>query len=180
MNIDKAFPSKYLKAADFDDVDTPLTITRVVMEQISPDERAKPIIYFQELEKGMNCNSTNKNTIKKLYGEETDNWIGKTITLWINHDVQYKQDTVSAIRVRSRAPVPVSEPVRRSEQASQRIGDPQTLAFVLTVEGLDAAEQTLKLLEDFGYASLEAVPTAEREQFITFIQTIMRRIAATA
>ncbi len=180
MNINKAFPSKFLKASDFDDVDTPCTIKRVVMEQAGQgnEDPEKPVIYFREFEKGLICNKTNSNIIAKLYGDETDQWIGQKVVLWVNHDVQFKGEMVSAIRVRSRAPVPVSEPVRKSEQQTQNVKDPQTLAFVLTVKGLDADEHVYKLLDDFGYGTLEAVPVTERDQFIVFVQTLAKRAAA--
>lgn len=187
MNIDKAFPSKYLKASDFDDVDMPCTIKHVRMEQVGQggDEVPKAVIYFQEMEKGMICNTTNKNIIVKLYGKETNDWTGQKVVLWVNHDVQFKGEIVSAIRVRSRAPLaqldnadPARQPVRKSEQQTQNVKDPQTLAFVLTVEGLDADEHVYKLLEDFGYGTLETVPVTERDQFIVFVQTLAKRATA--
>lgn len=198
MNINKAFPSKFLKASDFDDVDTPCTIKRVVMEQAGQgnEDPEKPVIYFREFEKGLICNKTNSNIITKLYGDETDQWIGQKVVLWVNHDVQFKGEMVSAIRVRSRAPASVSQPARQSEADSIAAEtfkalhdpdpffkgvaqkDPQTLAFVLTVEGLDADEHVYKLLEDFGYATLEVVPVTERDQFIVFVQTLAKRATA--
>ena len=67
MNINKAFPSKYLKASDFDDVDTSCTIKRVAMEHIGQDkdEPPKPIVYFEEMDKGLVCNKTNPSAIAK-------------------------------------------------------------------------------------------------------------------
>ncbi len=195
MDIDKAFPSKYLKASDFNDDDTPFTIKSVALEQVSQDDELPiPVVYFDGVAKGLVCKITNKNIIKELYGKETDNWIGKKIALYINHDVMFKGKPVSAIRVRSRAPASVSQPVRQSEadsiaaQTFKALHDPdpffkgvaqkdtQTLAFVLTVEGLDADEHVYKLLNDFGYGTLEAVPVTERDQFIVFVQTLVKRV----
>ena len=107
MNIDKAFPSKYMKAADLDDKDLTLTIKGVAIEELGKDseKESKPVLYFEEEKKGFALNKTNANIIKKLYGSDTDAWIGKKITLWPNSEVPYGDEIVTAIRVRSKAPV---------------------------------------------------------------------------
>ena len=108
MNIDTAFPSNYLKAADFT-VDTTLTIASVAIETIGED--AKPVVYFTERETGLVLNKTNKETIKQIVGSsDTDHWIGKQITLFTTQvDFQGKQ--VEAIRIRLRGPQVASDPI---------------------------------------------------------------------
>jgi hypothetical protein len=107
MNINEAFPSKYLKA----DVDvTPdepvhLTIKTVVVEAIGTGAKQenKPVIYFNENKKGLVLNKTNATTITKLYGADTDDWTGKRITLlW--KEVEYQGEMQPGIRVSLRAP----------------------------------------------------------------------------
>lgn len=117
MNINSAFPSKYLKAGDLNDADVQCRIRSVRLEQIGQNgnEPPKPVIYFDEFEKGLICNKTNAGIITKMYGEDTSHWIGQLIVLWPNHDVQFKDEIVSAIRVRSRAPASVPTPARQSE-----------------------------------------------------------------
>ena len=100
MNIDTAFPSNYLKAADVDE-DTTLTIRDVKIEKLGDDER--PIAYFDEIDKGLVLNKTNANTIKGMYTSDTDNWTGKKITLFAT-EVDYAGKQTMAIRVRMRAP----------------------------------------------------------------------------
>ena len=100
MNIDTAFPSNYLKAADVDE-DTTLTIRDVKIEKLGDDER--PIAYFDEIDKGLVLNKTNANTIKGMYTSDTDNWTGKKITLFAT-EVDYAGKQTMAIRVRMRQP----------------------------------------------------------------------------
>lgn len=100
MNIDNAFPSNYLKAADIEE-DTTLTISDVKIEKLGDDER--PIVYFEENEKGLVLNKTNASTIKGMYTSDTDNWTGKKITLFAT-EVDYAGKQTMAIRVRMRAP----------------------------------------------------------------------------
>jgi hypothetical protein len=103
MKIGQAFPSKYLKADDFDEA-TPLTIESVARiefkDEKSGEVSQKVIIHFDETEKGMICNRTNFRTIAAVIGDEdSDNWNGKRITLY-NADVEFKGETVQGIRVK--------------------------------------------------------------------------------
>ncbi len=106
MNIDKAFESKYLAAADIpDDGDLVLTIKEVGMELLGQGEKAenKPVIYFEEVKKGMACNKTNATTIRNLYGPDTDQWTGKRIGLFAT-EVDFQGKQTLALRVRINAP----------------------------------------------------------------------------
>jgi hypothetical protein len=100
MNIDQAFPSNYLKSADIEE-DTTLTISAVTLETIGEDER--PIVHFDNNDKGLVLNKTNASTIKGLYGKDTDDWTGKKITLFAT-EVDYQGKQTMAIRIRMRAP----------------------------------------------------------------------------
>jgi len=101
MKSNDVFPSKYLKAADLDE-DVELTIRSVVLEELKGEHgeaEQKPICYFQEGEKGLLLNKTNWNTLAQLFGDESDDWPGKTITLTVM-DVQFKDKMVPALRVK--------------------------------------------------------------------------------
>lgn len=106
MKLSDAFPSKFLKADDLNDQDWTVTISKVTTDLIGQGENAqqKLIVHFTEMDKGFVLNVTNAKTIAKLYGDDTDDWIGNRITIWPNHDVEFKGEIVSAIRVRSRKP----------------------------------------------------------------------------
>ena len=71
-------PSKWLKAEDCIDNDLTLTIRSIIEEPIGQGaERSdKWVCYFHEHHKGLVLNKTNINTIAKLLGEDTDQWIG--------------------------------------------------------------------------------------------------------
>jgi hypothetical protein len=107
MNINNAFPSKWLKSGDVEDGDLTLTVKSVSLEEVGSGEQAeqKPIIYFHETEKGMVLNKTNVDTIARLYTPETDAWIGKTITIFAT-EVDFAGKQTLALRVRMKAPKP--------------------------------------------------------------------------
>jgi hypothetical protein len=98
MNIDRAFSgTTYLKAVDLDD---DLTLTIEGVELIEFDDGSKPMVTFQEIDKGFVLNKTNKNSIVAVLGTaETDDWVGKQITLFPT-TVDFSGKQVEAIRVR--------------------------------------------------------------------------------
>lgn len=103
MNIDKLYPSKYLKSSDIEEAggELILTITEVGVERMQGGD-SKPVIAF-EGEKPLVLNVTNKNTIKGLYGDETDHWKGKKISLHVEN-VTFRGESVAGIRVKDEIP----------------------------------------------------------------------------
>jgi hypothetical protein len=104
MNINNAFPSKWLKSGDAEE-DLTLTIKSVAIEEVGSGDNTeqKPVLYFDETEKGMVLNKTNAETISTLHTPETDNWIGNKITLFAT-EVDFGGKQTLALRVRMRAP----------------------------------------------------------------------------
>lgn len=114
MNIDTAFPSKYMKASDLpEEGQTSFVIEAVKIEEIGKDKQHKPVIYFEDQDKGFVANKTNCNTIAKILGsKDTEDWIGKTIKLY-RTEVQFGDEMVESIRVSVKAggkagPVPAA------------------------------------------------------------------------
>ena len=101
MKINQAFPSKYVAAVDMGGLARVLTISQITMETIGQDGHdTKPVLYFQGAQKGMVLNKTNANVITILYGEETDNWIGKQIELYPTQ-TDFRGEIVDCIRCRA-------------------------------------------------------------------------------
>src|SRR5689334_21341120 len=98
QNIMSAFPSKYLKAADFEEPQM-LTMRSVKMEEIANGEH-KSVLYSHEHEKGLVLNKTNARAIAKLYGANPEEWSGKPIVAF-NAMVEFRGDMVESIRLRA-------------------------------------------------------------------------------
>ena len=105
MNVNSAFPSDYLKAEDLQGKNQTVTIETVELVELGEgrDKQQKILITFRGKEKGLVCNKTNAGTISKLYGPETDDWIGQTIIIG-PREVEFKGDMVWAIRVSLQKP----------------------------------------------------------------------------
>lgn len=108
MNINKSFPSNYLKASDIEGENLTLTVASVAEEEIGQQRDKKPVVYFEEVERGLVLNKTNAVTISEVLGSyETAEWVGKKITLY-PLEVEWQGKMVESIRVRLRAPRPAS------------------------------------------------------------------------
>jgi hypothetical protein len=97
MNVNEAFPSKFLKASDIGDAQPTVTMKEVVMEDIGEDRR--PILYFVGKDKGVVLNKTNATNISAAYGPDTDDWTGKKVILFTAW-VDFQGKSVEAIRIR--------------------------------------------------------------------------------
>jgi hypothetical protein len=106
VTLDELFPSKYLRASDIQGEQI-FTIKEITIESLKNREtekdEQKAILYFEESEKGIVLNKTNKNTLKALYGEAIADIIGKRVTLH-TPDVEGFGKVAPAIRIKAQRP----------------------------------------------------------------------------
>lgn len=85
MDFDQLFPGRFLKAGLFQGRDVTLTIRSVKVEKLPKDgggEETKGIVAFTETERELVLNKTNGLCILAMFGRETNNWVGKRVTLY--------------------------------------------------------------------------------------------------
>lgn len=117
MNINDAFPSKYLKASDLQGGQPTVTISHLTVEEVGDGEK-KPVVHFVGKEKGIVLNKTNATNIGDAYGPDTDEWTGKKVTLFATW-VDFQGRSVEAIRIRPAANAQApSTPPQTREPAS--------------------------------------------------------------
>ena len=80
MNIETAFPSAYLKAADLQGKSPKVAIERVEMATFD-GEGEKPVVRFVGKDSALVLNKTRALALGAAFGNETDSWVGKTIKL---------------------------------------------------------------------------------------------------
>lgn len=120
MKISQVFPSKYLTASDLNGKPFTLTITKVTMEEmITHDNKKvqKPVVWFEKATKGFVLNVTNAKIIVALYGDETNDWRGKRITIYPTK-VRAFGEMQDAIRVREELPA-TPKPVAQAAQVEE-------------------------------------------------------------
>ena len=116
MDINGAFPSKYLRAADLLDQETGeytqpvVTIEHVVMEPVGQDRTMKPVVFFKGKDKGVVLNKTNSKVLINITGStDTDKWMGIQIKLYVA-EVSFQGEMVDAIRFKSPLAVRTGRP----------------------------------------------------------------------
>lgn len=85
MDVALLHPSRFLKSAELKGKDTTFTITGIQLEELEDEngkKKTKGIVSFKETPKLLVINRTNSDCIKGMFGRETDNWIGKRVTLY--------------------------------------------------------------------------------------------------
>jgi hypothetical protein len=109
MKLNEAFPSKFLSSDDLggiDGDDTVVTLWNLRMDKVGLTDPKPKLIATVRLdgdEKDFVINKTNAGTIAKIHGDDTDDWEGKKITLFVT-EVEYQGKVMPGIRVRLRKP----------------------------------------------------------------------------
>lgn len=85
----------------------------------------KPVIKFRGSEKKLAVNKTNGKTIAKLYGTDTDAWIGQALTLYPT-TTEFGGETVECIRIKPQ--VPRQQPNARGNGNGKSAQPPQQAA----------------------------------------------------
>lgn len=103
----KFFPTGFIDESDLPN-DVVVTIKAVGLEDLQlPGTSAtekKLVMSFEGAKKKLVVNKTNAQRIAKLYGGQTEDWIGKQITLYFDPEVKFGKQVVGGVRVRKEAP----------------------------------------------------------------------------
>jgi len=128
VDINAAFPSKWLKAADLQNREVQVQISHVIMEDIDGSEH-KPVVYFIGKEKGLVLNKTNANTIASVIGQnDTDMWTNATIILFPTQ-TDFGGKTVPCIRVKLFNPAPATQQAAPAVQAAATVDIDDEIPF---------------------------------------------------
>ncbi len=103
MKLSDMMPSKYLKTNDVAE-DTVVTVKELKKVNVArEDEEAeyKWTVIFAEFAKPMVLNKTNLTRLGKALGDDTDGWIGNSVILYVDDEVQYGAETVSGLRIKA-------------------------------------------------------------------------------
>lgn len=107
MKVGEVYSGKSLKAEDLGDEDLAVTITGVNVKEFDKKDGGKEskIVLSLKDQKDFVCNVVNSKAISKVLGtDETDDWVGKSVTLY-STEVQFGAETMLGIRVRLKAPL---------------------------------------------------------------------------
>jgi hypothetical protein len=103
MKVSEAFPSKFLKATDVNGSEPTLVIDTVVQEEVGRENEQKMVLYFKGKQKGLVLNKTNSHVLASKFGDDTDDWSGKSVQLY-SEPVYFQGKKTDGLRVRPVAP----------------------------------------------------------------------------
>jgi hypothetical protein len=115
VDMSEAFPVRFLKAADLEGGELRFRIQKIAKEMVGA--KMGYVMYFWDEERVLNINKTNNNTLIKLFGPDSKDWINQEIMLTTQH-VEFKGDVVPAIRVRG-VPGGSTQPSRQPTQVAR-------------------------------------------------------------
>jgi hypothetical protein len=163
LKADGLFPRNFLHKDDIPQ-DTTVNIEGIEARELDKDDGSTETKYVLILGGGLKplvINRTNSNTIVEMYGGETDGWVGKPITLYVDVTIQMKGKVVGGIRIRTggNGAVPTGLPVISPEKASElfKMGremnwpKPAIQRLVSEIAGVDS----MSLIQPQFVASLE-------------------------
>lgn len=100
MKANELCPPPHLEAADLDG-DTTVTIKDVEFAEVGEEKETKGVVWFEEFPRSMVLNRTNTKRLIGLHGGETDDWVGKKVTLYPS-ETEFGGRTVPCLRVREK------------------------------------------------------------------------------
>jgi len=92
--------SKFLRKDDVDD-DVIVTIKDVSLEDMPGDSgEQRWVLAFRELPKGLVLNTTSIRVLEKAFGQDSDDWRGQKVSLYVDPNVSFKGQVVGGLRLR--------------------------------------------------------------------------------
>jgi hypothetical protein len=129
--ISEMLPSNYLKQTDFPE-DYVVTVRAIERKNIAMDGKPadyKWLAHYNEFEKPMVLNATNIQLMAKACGsDDTDDWIGKQVIVYVDENVSFGGELVGGLRIRKHKQAAPVAP--RAAANAQRPGPARTVARV--------------------------------------------------
>lgn len=115
--VNDMIESKYLKQSDVPE-DVIVTVAKIgkvnIAKEGDPAEE-KWACKFREFQKPMLLNSTNIKLLEKACGsDDTDDWIGKEVILYVDENVSFGGQVVGGLRIRKQR----QEPAKKTPPAA--------------------------------------------------------------
>ena len=119
MKIGDMIESKYLKQSDVEDerVVTVAALKKVNVARDDEDPEYRWTAKFNEFPKPMVLNVTNLKRLAKALGDETEQWIGGQVLLYVDPDIEFGGNIVGGLRIKSMPRRPTTKgPAQKSER----------------------------------------------------------------
>jgi hypothetical protein len=103
MKIGQMLESKYLKQSD---VEGEITVTVQSLKKVNvarddEDPEYRWTVKFHEFDKPMVLNATNIKRMGKALGDDTEEWVGNSVILYVDPDIEFGGNVVGGLRVKA-------------------------------------------------------------------------------
>ena len=101
MKLSDMIESKYLKQADVDG-DVVVTVQSVTKVNVARDDEEadyKWTVKFHEFSKPFVANPTNLKRLGKYLGDDSDDWIGNSVVLYVDPDIEFGGKVTGGLRI---------------------------------------------------------------------------------
>lgn len=116
--------SKFLRKEDIDG-EVIVTVEKIGKGNVALDdqpEEMKWMCKFRELKKPMVLNSTNIQLMEKAFSsDDTDDWLGKEIILYVDPNVSFQGKLTGGLRVRSATPTAAPKRIEKFDDIKDDI-----------------------------------------------------------
>lgn len=150
MDYRKMYDEKDFLYAFNLDGDRTLEISSVSRGEVTGENNRKskkPILTFVGEPKKLALNKTNGKIVSKLYGKETESWIGKRITIYPT-TTTFGPDTVDCIRVRPAVPAGERKPgEQRQTRADRNAAEQSAIAVTYLVNAYEECDSDERMAE---------------------------------
>lgn len=92
--------SKFLRKEDFDE-DQVVTIKDVSLEEMQGSGDTKWVLFFNEVQKGLVLNTTTIRVLEAAFGNDSDDWRGKRVMIYVDPNVSFQGRVVGGLRLRT-------------------------------------------------------------------------------
>jgi hypothetical protein len=129
MKLDDMLESKYLKQSDVQDetIVTCVGVKRANMAKEDEEPEYRWIVKWQEFAKPMVINATNIKRLFKYLGDDTDQWKGGNVILYVDPDIEFGGKVVGGLRVKEycKPAKPATGPMAKVE-AMRKASQPES------------------------------------------------------
>jgi hypothetical protein len=129
MKLDDMLESKYLKQSDVQDetIVTCVGVKRANMAKEDEEPEYRWIVKWQEFAKPMVINATNIKRLFKYLGDDTDQWKGGNVILYVDPDIEFGGKVVGGLRVKEyRKPAKPATGTMAKVEAMRKASQPES------------------------------------------------------
>jgi hypothetical protein len=101
MNATELCPPPHMEAGDLHGKDATYTIKGVSFSEVGEERETKGVVMLNEFPRALVLNRTNLKRIIAHHGLDTDDWVGKQITIYPS-ETDFRGKTVPCLRVREK------------------------------------------------------------------------------